>query len=212
MFARSHIISPHGAAAVQALPRTKIVLSKIERTKTLPNCGRRYGGSSRVKEEGIPLSRVCDKSLEIASVAATPSRIAPRSRSADITDENLFPAVTKNIVIIAIIVGNRPLQGTKLLVRIAISRSRGESIIRHPVTPQALQPNPIAIVIDCFPQALQQRKQRSRLNAILGRYPASSRIVKSGKNIAIAGFKINRNKYRSKQYNFIRILEVRYGK
>ena len=145
MFARSHIISPHGAAAVQALPRTKIVLSKIERTKTLPNCGRRYGGSSRVKEEGIPLSRVCDKSLDIASVAATPSRIAPRSRSADITDENLFPAVTKNIVIIAIIVGNRPLQGTKLLVRIAISRSRGESIIRHPVTPQALQPNPIAM-------------------------------------------------------------------
>ena len=31
--------------------------------------------------------------------------------------------------------GNRPLQGTKALVRMAINRSRGESIILHPTTP-----------------------------------------------------------------------------
>ena len=52
----------------------------------------------------------------------------------------------KNMVIMAIKVGKRPLQGTKLLVRIAMRRSRGDSMIRHPVTPQALQPKPMHIV------------------------------------------------------------------
>lgn len=130
---------------MQALPRTKMVLSKIERTRTLPTCGRRYGGSSRVNEEGMPLSRVWDKSFDMRNVAAAPRRIAPRSSKAESTDENLFPAVTKNMVIMAIIVGKRPLHGTKLFVIMAIRRSRGESIMRHPVTPQALQPNPIAM-------------------------------------------------------------------
>ena len=66
----------------------------------------------------------------------------------------LLEKPTKNMVIIEIIVGNRPLQGTKLLVIIAINRSLGESIIRQPVTPTALQPNPIHIVSACFPQVL----------------------------------------------------------
>lgn len=39
--------------------------------------------------------------------------------------------------------GNRPLQGTKLLVIVAMSLSRGESIMRQPTTPAALQPNPM---------------------------------------------------------------------
>ena len=50
----------------------------------------------------------------------------------------------KNMVMMAMRVGNRPLQGTKLLVMMAISRSRGESMIRQPTTPAALQPKPIA--------------------------------------------------------------------
>ena len=58
---------------------------------------------------------------------------------------------TKNISIIAISVGNLPLHGTKLLVIIAIKRSLGDSIIRHPMTPHAFQPKPIHIVSDCFP-------------------------------------------------------------
>ena len=49
----------------------------------------------------------------------------------------------KNIVITDISIGNLPLQGTKLFVIIAIRRSRGESIILHPVIPAALHPNPI---------------------------------------------------------------------
>jgi hypothetical protein len=66
-------------------------------------------------------------------------------------------------------VGKRPLQGTKLLVMMAISRSLGESIILHPVTPAALQPKPMHMVSACFPQAEQLWKHRSRLKATLGR-------------------------------------------
>ena len=47
-------------------------------------------------------------------------------------------------------VGNLPLQGIKLLVRMAISRSRGESIIRQPVTPAALQPKPMHMAQPLF--------------------------------------------------------------
>ena len=84
-------------------------------------------------------------------------------------------------------VGNLPLQGTKLLVSIAINLSRGDSIILHPITPQALQPNPIHIVKLCFPSAHAFLNKWSKLNAILGRYPKSSSIVNIGKNIAIGG-------------------------
>ena len=38
---------------------------------------------------------------------------------------------------------NRPLQGTKLLVIMAIRRSRGESMMRQPTIPAALQPKPM---------------------------------------------------------------------
>ena len=93
----------------------------------------------------------------------------------------------KNMVIIAIRVGKRPLQGTKLLVRIAISRSLGDVIIRHPITPAALQPNPMHIVRACFPQAEHFLKGLSRLNAILGKTPESSKNVNRGKKISIGG-------------------------
>ena len=53
----------------------------------------------------------------------------------------IVPAI--KMVAIAIKKGNLPLQGTKLFVRIAISLSLGESIILHPTTPAALQPNPM---------------------------------------------------------------------
>ena len=86
-----------------------------------------------------------------------------------------------------IIVGNRPLQGTKLFVSIASNLSRGESMILHPTTPAALQPNPIHIVRACFPHALQHLNGLSRLKAIRGKNPRSSKIVNNGKNIAIGG-------------------------
>lgn len=169
IFARIQIRSPHGIDAVQALPSTKIVLSRSERTSTFPICGRRYGGNSSVYELDSPLSTVFESIYDMASVANTPSRIIPRSTAPDNTEPNIPPIVTKNIVITAMTVGKRPLQSMKLLVIIAMRRSREESIIRQPVTPQALQPSPIAIVIACLPQAPEHLKQPSRLNAIRGR-------------------------------------------
>ena len=84
-------------------------------------------------------------------------------------------------------VGNRPLQGTKQFERMATSRSRGLSMMRQPVTPQALQPKPMHIVRLCRPCAPAARKSLSRLKATRGRYPASSSSVNSGKKIAIGG-------------------------
>ena len=55
------------------------------------------------------------------------------------------PIPIKNRVISMMRVGKRPLHGTMELVRMAISLSRGESIIRQPTTPAALQPKPIAM-------------------------------------------------------------------
>ena len=49
-------------------------------------------------------------------------------------------------------VGQRPLQGTKLLVRMASIRSRGDSMIRVDIM-AAIAPNPIAMVRDCLPCA-----------------------------------------------------------
>ena len=98
---------------------------------------------------------VADSSRDIQKVSSTPSRITAVSISADSRVRPAPPAVpTKNMVMMAISVGNRPLQGTKLLVMMAIRRSLGESMIRHPTTPAALHPNPIAIVSACLPQAL----------------------------------------------------------
>ena len=58
--------------------------------------------------------------------------------------EDHIPKVLPAINIEAIVIrnGKRPLQGTKLLVSIAINLSLGESIILVPTTPAALQPNP----------------------------------------------------------------------
>ena len=79
------------------------------------------------------------------------------------------------------------MQGTKLLVMMAINRSRGESMMRQPMIAAALQPKPMAMVKACFPQAEHFLNCRSRLKATRGKYPASSRSVKRGKKIAIGG-------------------------
>ena len=63
----------------------------------------------------------------------------------------------------------RPLQGTKLLVTVAMSRSRGDSMMRQPTTPHALHPKPIAMVRDCLPCAPAFLKYRSMLKAMRGR-------------------------------------------
>ena len=107
-----------------------------------------------MKEEGIPFKIVFDNIFDIKRVITTPSIITPIKIRAENRERNgdTIPAA-KNIVIIDISMGKRPLHGTKLFVIIAISLSRGESIIRQPITPAALQPNPMHIVSACFPWA-----------------------------------------------------------
>ena len=92
-----------------------------------------------------------------------------------------------NMAAMEISIGNLPLQGIKALVNIAIILSLGELIILHPMIPAALHPSPIHMVRACLPQAQHFLKHLSRLNAILGKYPKSSKRVNIGKKIAIGG-------------------------
>ena len=73
-----------------------------------------------------------------------PSRISPVRKTAErAVEKSPVDDPKKNMVIIEIKVGNLPLQGTKLLVRMAMSLSRSESMIRQPITPAALHPKPM---------------------------------------------------------------------
>ena len=117
-----------------------------------------------MKEDGTPRKTVRESSRVTPKVTPTPSRISPVSISAERSDRPAPAAVpTKKMRIRLTSVGNRPLQGTKLLVRMASSRSLGESIMRQPTTPAALQPNPMQMVSACLPQAPQRFSGRSRL-------------------------------------------------
>ena len=104
-----------------------------------------------------------DKTQEQPRVAHTPARMAAVKRRAAAREPVKVPwiPVRKNSVIKVNRVGKRPLHGTRELVRMAISRSLGESMIRHPITPAALHPNPMAMVRHCFPQARHRLKERS---------------------------------------------------
>ena len=150
-----HSIIPAGAATIMALPKTNSVLSNIDRIITLPNCGFLYGGSSSVKKDGKPFNIVLDRIFDTIKVIISPKIIIPERYIAHIKlFNNEFESQFKqNIVINAINVGKRPLQGVKLFVNIAISLSRGESIILQPIIPAALHPNPIHVVRACFPHA-----------------------------------------------------------
>lgn len=112
-----------------------------------------------MKEEGTPLSTVLDKSFVAPKVIAIPRSITPVKSTADITEEKVPPEVPiKNMVSIAMSAGYLPLQGTKLFVSIARSRSLGESMIRHPTTPAALHPKPMHMV-----SVILQNKKTLRL-------------------------------------------------
>ena len=182
--AKIQVIAPAGAATAIALPKTNNVLSKIELYKILPILGTLYGGNSKVKLDGIPFNKVFDKIYDTNNVIPIPITIIIAIAKACIRElVKTLVAVAKNIVAIAIRVGNLPLHGTKLLVNIAIILSLGDSIILHPTTPAALHPNPIHIERHCFPWAHAFLNKWSILKATLGRYPKSSSNVNSGKNI-----------------------------
>lgn len=97
-----------------------------------------------MKVDGIPFKKVFDSAYETSNVMQT-----PRRTSNVINIEGTIPftkeleVMAKNADAMAIMVGNLPLQGTKVFVIIAISLSLGESIILHPMTPAALHPKPM---------------------------------------------------------------------
>ncbi len=146
MFAKAQIKSPAGAATATALLSTNRVLSKIDLTNTFAICGFLYGGNSSVNEDGTPFSTVLDNTYDISIDINIPIRITIVKSAAAMKLCKTPKLHTKNMVSIDIKVGNLPLHGTKLFVKIAISRSLGESIILHPVMPAALHPNPIHMV------------------------------------------------------------------
>ena len=80
----NHINKPAGAATTIALPKTNKVLSKIDLIIVFPICGVRYGGSSRVKDDGFPFSNVLESKFDIINVTSmqiitiTVSIIAPK--------------------------------------------------------------------------------------------------------------------------------------
>ena len=90
-----------------------------------------------MKAEGRPRSSVEESRREAANVAAAPSTIKPASASAAGS-----PAGARKRPMRAIIIGKRPLQGMNTLVRMAMRRSRGLSMMRQPTTAAAVQPSP----------------------------------------------------------------------
>ncbi len=87
----------------------------------------------------------------MTKVIITPSTTATKTARVDTTDLKVPLLPVMNIPARAMSKGNLPLQGTKLLVRMAISLSLGESIILQAITPAALQPKPMLMVKDCLP-------------------------------------------------------------
>ena len=106
-------------------------------------------------EDAIPFSKVLDNNFVARKVIKTAKKMNSDKSNAAITVLPLPELIpTKNMLIMVINIGNLPLHGIKPFVRVASKRSLGESIIRAPVTPTALHPNPMHIVRACFPQAL----------------------------------------------------------
>ena len=160
MLASSQITAPAGAAVTMARHRTNRVRSISDVYRMRATAGRRYGGSSSVNAEASPRRTVRDNTHDTTSVNITPTSTIATTEPAATSDATAGEKdAATNTVASMINVGKRPLQGTKLLVRMATSRSRGESITRVAITPAALQPKPIAIDSACLPCAPARLKR-----------------------------------------------------
>ena len=99
-----------------------------------------------------------------AAAAARAARsVSSRAVKAEVSGEASEAAPASSRDRSAMRAGKRPLQGNTRSRVIAISRSLGESMMRQPVTPTALQPKLIQRVRACFPQERQRWNRWSRL-------------------------------------------------
>ncbi len=170
MFDTSQMTAPAGSAKTTARQSTYSVRSMSEVYSVASTRGGRYGGSSRLKAETSPRSTVRESSHEMAKVSTMPSTATVTTASAETSPARCAGAtLPTKIVATRICVGQRPLQSAKLFVMMAMSRSRGLSMMRAATTPAALQPQPMAIVSACLPCAPTRRNVRSRLKATRGR-------------------------------------------
>lgn len=97
--------------------------------------------------DAVPFSSVLERNIDAVKVRAMPRRTTAVTLKETISV--VYSAANRpamKMEAMAIRVGNLPLQGTKLFVSIATSRSLGESMIRQATTPAALQPNPMHMV------------------------------------------------------------------
>ena len=117
-----------------------------------------------------PRSTVRESSHEAASIVAMPSTAMPTTAAAETSPARWAGArAPMKMDATRICVGQRPLHSEKLLVMMAMSRSRGLSMMRVDTTPAALHPKPMHIVRACLPWAPARRNSESRLNATRGR-------------------------------------------
>ena len=82
----------------------------------------------------------------------------------------------KNMGTIAVITAIRAAQGIKGTTTAVVIRSFSSSIIRVPMMPGMLHPNPAKIVRNALPGNPKQRMIRSMTKAPLARYPTSSKM------------------------------------
>ena len=141
-----------------------MILSNIEFIRIFFILGFLNGVNSNINGADLPFIMFLESSLDTNNVIITDNIINDKSI---IVDKNVD--VVKNIVISVIRVGNLPLHGTKLFVRIAINLSFLELIILDDITPQALHPKPIHIVKACLPLVHALLNNLSILNASLGK-------------------------------------------
>ena len=101
----------------------------------------------------MPFNKVLERMRESSKVIPVPSTSSNNMPVAAASEPPQLIEAAKNMVRIVIMAGNRPLQGIQTLVRMAMSRSLGESMMRQPVTPAALHPNPMHMGI-CWANVL----------------------------------------------------------
>lgn len=91
-------------------------------------------------DEAAPRNMVTERVFDKSKATTAPPTTDRRSPMLEMSAEEDSTAMQ------AMIIGSRPLHGMRELVIIAIRLSRGESMMRQPVTPTALQPSPISMV------------------------------------------------------------------
>ena len=93
-------------------------MSCLKQSKIFPICGFLYGGSSKTKDEGTPLSTVLERIFETTRVRKIPSNINKRTDIVDMIDEI---EVTKKLPIkmvdIVIKKGNLPIAWHKIICK-----------------------------------------------------------------------------------------------